>query len=101
MIYAFYRAPIESEKPKQRPACDKQGVIIYLTRTEPTLPSKYKAYEDIFLKKKCKTVSKGTGITHAINLEEGTKPSYNLIYALLERELRILRNYLEEKEAIG
>jgi hypothetical protein len=23
MVYTFYKAPIKSEKPKQRPACDK------------------------------------------------------------------------------
>jgi hypothetical protein len=40
-------------------------------------------------------------MTHAIDLEKGTKPFYGPIYALLERELRILRDYLTEKKAIG
>jgi hypothetical protein len=46
-------------------------------------------------------VSEGTRVTHAINLEEGAKPPYRPLYALLGRELRILRDYLTEKEKIG
>jgi hypothetical protein len=101
MIYAFYGTPMESEMPRQRPACDSQGVAICSVGIEPTLPSKYKAYEDVFSKKECETVPNGTGVTHAIDLEKGTKPPYNPIYALSKRELRILRDYFAEKEAIG
>jgi hypothetical protein len=84
IIYAFYKALIELEKSKQRLACDKQEIIIYLTRTESILLFKYKTYENIFLKKEYKTVPKGTGITHAINLEKKIKPPYGLIYTLLK-----------------
>jgi hypothetical protein len=101
MIYAFYETPIKLEKFRQRPACDSQRIAIYLIKIESILLFKYKTYEDIFLKKKCKTVSEKTGITHAINLEKGIKPLYSLIYTLSERELRILRDYFAEKEAIG
>jgi hypothetical protein len=101
IIYIFYKAPIELEKPKQRPVCDKQEIAIYLAGIESTLPSKYKTYEDVFSKKEYKTVPEGTGVTHAINLKKEIKPSYNLIYILSERELRILRDYLKEKKIIG
>ena len=101
MIYAFYGIPIESEMPRQRPARDSQGVAICSVGIEPTLPSKYKAYEDVFSKKECETVPDGTGITHAINLKERTKLLYSPIYTLSERELRILRDYFAEKEIIG
>ena len=58
MVYAFYGTPIESEMPRQRPACDSQRVAICSMRIEPTLPSKYKAYEDIFSKKKYKILAR-------------------------------------------
>jgi hypothetical protein len=40
-------------------------------------------------------------VTHVIDLKKGAKPFYGPIYALSERELRILRDYFAEKEAIG
>jgi hypothetical protein len=46
-------------------------------------------------------VSEETRVTHAIDLEEGVKPLYKSLYTLLGRELRILRDYLAEKEEIG
>jgi hypothetical protein len=61
---------------------------------------KYQDFEDVFSKEECETVLKGAKITHAIDLEEGAKLSHGPIYAFLERELRILRNYFAEKEII-
>jgi hypothetical protein len=69
-------------------------------RTELILLSKYKEYENVFSKKECEIIQNIAGVTHAIDLEEGAKPPYRPIYALLERELRILRDYLAEKKAI-
>ncbi len=65
------------------------------------MPLEYKDFEDIFFKKKCETVLESTRVTYIIDLEEGTKSLFKLIYSLSERELRILRDYLAEKEAIG
>jgi hypothetical protein len=70
-------------------------------RTELTLSFKYRKYEDVFSKKKYEIIQNIAGVTHAIDLKEGTKPPHRPIYALSERELRILRDYLAEKEAIG
>jgi Reverse transcriptase (RNA-dependent DNA polymerase) len=46
-------------------------------------------------------VLKGIRVTYTINLKEKVKSFYKPLYALLERELRILRNYLAEKKEIG
>jgi hypothetical protein len=45
-------------------------------------------------------MSKGTRVTHTIDMKEGIKPFYKSLYTLLRRELRILRDYLAEKEKI-
>jgi hypothetical protein len=70
-------------------------------RIELILLSKYREYENVFSKRGCETVQNIAGVTYAIDLEEGARPSYRPIYALLERELRILRDYFAEKETIG
>jgi hypothetical protein len=72
-----------------------------LIKPEFILLSKYREYENVFSKKEYKIVLKEVGVTYAIDLKEGIKPLYRPIYALLKRELRILRDYLAEKEAIG
>jgi len=65
------------------------------------LSSKYEDFEDIFSKKKYETIPESTRVTYIINLKKGTKPLFKLIYSLSKRELRILRDYLIEKENIG
>ena len=65
------------------------------------MPSKYEDFEDVFSKKEYETIPESTRITYIINLEKDTKSSFKLIYSLSERELRILRDYLTEKEIIG
>jgi hypothetical protein len=68
--------------------------------TELTLLFKYKKYENVFSKERYKIIQDIADVTHIINLEKGTRPLYRPIYALLKRELRILRDYLTEKETI-
>jgi hypothetical protein len=70
-------------------------------KTELTLPFKYRKYEDVFSKKRYKTVQDIAGVTHAIDLKKGTRPPHEPIYVLSKRELRILRDYFAEKKAIG
>jgi hypothetical protein len=70
-------------------------------RIELTLLFKYKKYENIFSKEEYEIVSEKISVTHAIDLEEKVKPPHKSIYALSERELRILRDYLTEKKTIG
>jgi hypothetical protein len=68
--------------------------------TELILLFKYREYEDVFSKKEYKIIPEETGVTYAIDLEKRVKSFYKPIYALSERELRILRDYLTEKKAI-
>jgi hypothetical protein len=101
IIYAFYGSPIDTEQPKQQPSCDLHKIAIHLIKTELTLLSKYREYENVFSKKGYKIIQNIAGVTHAIDLKERTKSPYKPIYALLKRELRILRDYFTEKETIG
>jgi hypothetical protein len=103
-MYAFYGLSSEPEDDfaeRLRLPCDDQGIALYTIGTEIELLLKYQDFEDVFSKEECETVPKGAEITHAIDLEEGAKFPYGPIYALSERELRILRNYLAEKKTIG
>ena len=103
IVYAFYGVPAESDKPEWRPPCDSHGIRIYSVGTNiaVVLPEKYKTFERVFSKEMCETVPEGTQVTHAIDLVEDAKIPHGPIYPLSERELRILRDYLAEKESIG
>ncbi len=79
----------------------KNNNIIHSIKIELILPSEYENFEDIFSKKKYETVPGNTRITYIINLEKGTESLFKPIYSLLKKELRILRDYLTEKETIG
>ena len=68
---------------------------------EIELSLKYQDFEDVFSKEECETVLEGAGVTYAIDLEKGAKFPHGPIYALSEKELRILRNYFAEKKTIG
>ena len=96
-MYTFYDYPTEVP----RRSCDENNITIYSIKIELILSLEYENFEDIFFKKEYKTVLKSTRVTYVINLEEDTEPPFKPIYSLSERELRILRDYLTEKEAIG
>src|SRR6266536_2700141 len=76
-------------------------IIILFIKIELILSLEYEDFEDIFSKKECETVLESTRVTYIINLKEGIKSLFRLIYSLSERDLRILRYYFAEKEAIG
>ena len=95
-MYAFYGH--SAEVPRR--SCDENDIIIYFIRIELTLPLKYEDFEDIFSKKKYETVLESTRVTYIINLKKDIKSLFKLIYSLLEKELRILRDYFTEKETI-
>ena len=96
MVYAFYDHPAEVP----RRLCDENNITIHFIKIELTLPSEYENFENIFFKKEYETVLESTRVTHIIDLEEGIKSLFKLIYSLSERELRILYNYFVEKETI-
>ncbi len=79
---------------------NKNDITIYSIKTELILSLEYEDFENIFFKKEYKTVSENTRVTYTINLKEDIKSLFRLIYSLSERELRILRDYLTEKETI-
>jgi len=96
MVYTFYG--YSAEVPRR--SCDENNIIIYSIKIKLILPLEYEDFEDIFSKKKYETVPESTRVTYIINLEEGTEPPFRLIYLFSEKELRILRDYLAEKEVI-
>ncbi len=96
-MYVFY--DYSAEVPRR--LCDKNNITIYFIKIELILSLEYEDFEDIFSKKECETVLESTRVTYIINLKEGIKSLFRLIYSLSERELRILRYYFAEKEAIG
>ena len=95
-MYVFYGYPAEVPR---RP-CDENDITIHSIKIKLILSLEYEDFEDIFFKKKYETVPGSTRVTYIINLKEGTKSLFRLIYSLSERELRILRDYLTEKEVI-
>ncbi len=95
-MYIFYGYPAEIP----RRSYDENNITIYFIEIELTLFLEYKNFENIFFKKNCETVLESTRVTYVINLKKDIKPPFKLIYSLSERELRILRDYFTEKEAI-
>ncbi len=65
------------------------------------MPSEYEDFEDIFSRKECETIPGNTRVIYIINLEESTEFLFRSIYSFLERELRILCDYLTKKKIIG
>ena len=66
------------------------------------LPPEYKEYEDIFSKLPLeKGLPEHQPWDHWILLKEGTQPTFGLVYACSERELQVLKAYLEKSLAKG
>jgi hypothetical protein len=63
-----------------------------------SLPSKYKNYGNIFFPAEYIKITENSQIAHAINLKENTITPYKPIYYLSEKELYVLRKYLEESQ---
>ncbi len=95
-VYVFYGYPAEVP----RRSCDKNDIIIYFVEIKLILFSEYEDFEDVFFKKECETVPGSTRVIYIINLKKDIESLFRLIYLLSERELRILRDYFMEKEAI-
>ncbi len=96
-MYVFYDHPAEVP----RRLYDENNITIYYIKIELILFLEYEDFEDIFSKKKYETVLENTRVTYIINLKKGIKSLFKLIYSLSKRKLRILRDYLTEKETIG
>ena len=68
---------------------------------EPRLPGSLREYEDVFATDKASILPYHKSSDHKIELFEGKEPPYGPLYNLSERELRILREYIEESLANG
>ena len=57
---------------------------------------KYQKFQGIFKEKAHEKLPEHQAWDHEIPLEEGKKPTYGPIYALLETEFKALREYLDK-----
>jgi hypothetical protein len=63
-----------------------------------SLPPEYENYKDIFSSAEYMKIAENPQTAYAIDLEEDATALYKLIYYFSEKELRILREYLEESQ---
>jgi hypothetical protein len=69
--------------------------------TKGTVPEEFQDIVRVFLKEAAGILPNHHSMEHKIDLEPGTKPPYGPIYALSEKELEVLREYLETSEEKG
>jgi transposase InsO family protein len=63
----------------------------------PDIPEQYKSYEELFRDDKTATaLPQHKPWDHEIKIQEGKTPTFGPIYGLSERELTVLREYLDE-----
>jgi hypothetical protein len=72
-----------------------RGVALYSVNIEVILPPKYTDYASVFSKENATKYLANTTIRHLIEIKEGVKAPYGLIYPLSTNELRVLREYLD------
>ena len=60
------------------------------------VPAEYHHYHDAFSKQKADQLPEHRPFDHTMPLEDGTTPPYGPIYSLSEKELGVLREYLDE-----
>ncbi|OOO05787.1 RNA-directed DNA polymerase (Reverse transcriptase) [Aspergillus oryzae] len=65
------------------------------------IPQELKGYEDVFSKQKSKIMPPRKATDHAIELIDGETPPYGPIYPLSQRELQVLRQYINENLECG
>jgi transposase InsO family protein len=83
-----------------------KGACIRSIHTSPQgkeveVPNEYKDFLDVFSTDGAAALPRDARAQHEIELEEGKKPPYGPIYALSQRELEILREYLRQNLASG
>src|SRR6202022_2772400 len=61
----------------------------------PELPLKYTDYADVFSEEEANRLPDENARQHSIDLIDGQEPPYGPIYNLSEKELKVLREYLE------
>ena len=69
---------------------------------EDQVPREFREYLDVFSEKGAGILPPfRTDVDHAIDIEEGKKPPFGPLYSLSEKELAVLREYLDENLANG
>jgi hypothetical protein len=69
--------------------------------TKGTVPEEFQDIIKVFSKEVAGVLLNHHSMEHKIDLEPGMKPLYGPIYALLKKELEVLREYLEISEEKG
>ena len=69
--------------------------------TKGSVPEEFQDIVRVFSKEAAGILPNHHSIEHKIDLEPGTKPLYGPIYTLSEKELEVLREYLETSEEKG
>jgi hypothetical protein len=64
------------------------------TGSPPEIPLKYSKYADVFSEERANTLLNEHALHYAIDLITGYDPLYSPIYSLSEKELAILRDYI-------
>ena len=71
-------------------------------KTAPEIPECYRDLADVFSEKEAHALPPHRGhLDHHIPLVNGAKPVFRPIYNLSEKELKVLKNYVEDKLAKG
>ncbi len=88
-------------KPINEPIAKVDGTPELHARNESqeelvTLPEEYTEFKKMFKEATVDALPEDQEWDHEIPLEDGKKPTYGPIYALSEKELEALRNYLDE-----
>jgi hypothetical protein len=66
-----------------------------------TVPEEFQDIIKVFLKEMASVLLNHHSMEHKIDLKPGMKPLYGLIYTLLKKELKVLREYLKTSEEKG
>jgi hypothetical protein len=62
---------------------------------EVRLPSKYKAYANIFSESEATKFLDSTRVKHSISIKEGVEVPFSPIYSLSANKLEVLRAYIK------
>src|SRR4029077_9037291 len=79
-----------------------EPAAVFGATTASTEPPEYlKDFEDVFSVREAGILSEDMDVEHAIDLEPGKHPPHKPIYNLSEKELQVLREYLDAALAKG
>jgi hypothetical protein len=83
------------------PTTEARRLAALVMGSSITLPLKYQDYQDVFSEEAVGLLADHHSMEHKINLEPGGQPPYGPVYALSEKELEVLREYLKTSQHKG